>query len=268
MSVKHSPSGLPWPEEWSLPRVKGPWRIVLAAVVGVPSLLIGIGILSDPAEDQFVGWVFLMLVAICATVPVWMRLGRGRDAVFSGQGGVVFPNRRSAGLAIPVTLVAGGTSAVLLTLTPESESAGDPILLVCGLLMLTAAPVSLLLFWRNRAVVLTPEIILVSRALWTRVVPWESIQRIAAYEVGKGPPLIGLFVQDESKPFGKEVNLSLLLQKNDPALLLYAILHYAAHPGDRAELAGVAGVQRVVSGDLRSLGSSVYQAREGLAESG
>ncbi|TMQ82765.1 hypothetical protein ETD83_41260 [Actinomadura soli] len=105
--------------------------IGLAVAVGVPSLFIGIEDLFDPAEDPLTGWIFLMFATICAAVPVWMRLGRRRDAVFSGQSGVVFPVSRSAGPAIAVTLAAAGTSAILLALSPELGSHGDLPLLVC-----------------------------------------------------------------------------------------------------------------------------------------
>ncbi|MFI0412193.1 hypothetical protein [Actinomadura sp. 3N508] len=259
-SDKRSPSGLPWPEGWTFPLMNDQVRFALAAVVGVPSLYLGIWILTDPAEDPFMGWAFLMLAVLCASMPVVMRLGRGRDAVFCGQGGVVFPNRRSAGPATALLLTSFGTWGILLTLSPESEARGDLCLLLGGLVMLVCAPLNILWWRRNRAVVLTPEIIVSSNGWKSRSVPWDAIRSVRPHEYAPRTPVVRIRFRDERKRSNKKFDVQVHQQKGDPALLLYAILHYVTHPEDRAELAGSAGVERLVSGDLRSLESSVYHA--------
>lgn len=260
-----SPSGLPWPETWSLPKVNGWLRIGTAAAFGAVCLAISVDVFTGSGEDAQLGWACLMVVVICVLSPVWFRLSRGRGAVSLGpvsdgsvHQGVPFPNRRAAGPAVGATLVAAGTLSIMLTLSTDPGSSGDPVLLFFGLLMLAVSPVTAILGWMDKGVVLTPQAIIVRQRGRARIIPWGEIAAMFPNEYAGGSLFIRLILEDDIGrrarfPLlgGGRNNISVIQQRNDPALVLHAIRFYLANPDKRHELAEPAAVARLAAGDLQ-----------------
>ncbi|RSN68121.1 hypothetical protein [Actinomadura sp. WAC 06369] len=272
-----SPTGLPWPPEWSMRPGHG--RARLAGFAGAGGVLVAFGYAMGMDDDPFGGAAIALTGAGLLLVPAVLGVGRRRGPVSLAtrraggerHRGVVFPVRWSYRIALPLMLAAFGAGSAALSGTADPAVAGDPILLLIGAVLLAWSPRCLVGVLGFRGVLLTPEAVVVRSGMHRTALrlPWREIDGVVPYERsgegGKEHKLIALTVLDAShlrvrwwprvkyRYFGvrdAETTVHAGRFGADPALLLLALRHYLDHPADRPELGGREAVERIRAGRL------------------
>ncbi|MFC9975665.1 hypothetical protein ACFVH6_32730 [Spirillospora sp. NPDC127200] len=269
-AIRLSPSGLPWPDGWHRTRAHG--RVRAAATTGTALLAMAAWetVVASAPRDPFLGPAFAMAGLLCLMMAPLLIISRRRDAVFLGavrEGeeehlGVVFGVRPTFVPGLTGVLATGGAASVLLSLSTDPGSSGDPVLVAIGVLLLLAGTV---FFFRMRGfqgVVLTPDALVIhAGGSEGMIVPWTAVAEVTESDYGQGTPYIGLRLHDRSplsknrwirlnRFFGLDLTIAVAHLRTDPALLPLAIRHYLEAAGDRPELATRRAVDRLRSGRL------------------
>ncbi|GGU93126.1 hypothetical protein GCM10010182_05700 [Actinomadura cremea] len=154
---------------------------------------------------------------------------------------------------------------MLLSLYPDPEVKGDPLLLVAGAGLVALSPLLAVTGSGFRGVILTPELVIVRLGLAGSAVRLsrQDISFVLEYDV-VGNLTIGLVPLDPTVLGmgrrarvwavlgfgGAKVDLPAGHFATDPALLLLALRYYHAHPGDRPELGTRKAIERIKAGRL------------------
>ncbi|WP_026403177.1 hypothetical protein [Actinomadura rifamycini] len=266
-----SPTGLPWPREWSGIRRHGRTRSAVFAAVGVV-LLVFAGLFAawpTAPEDAHMAWAFVPLGVGVLLVSFVVRVGTDRSAVFVAVledgdervSGAAFPVRREVRPATATAAVLFGAGALGMFLSPDPAVGADPVMLAIGTVLVVAGIVAAAARTGFRGVVLAPGLVVVRTALFGRSerLAWEDVLDVIVYEAQGGPAFalvpvdLDVFGTDRRDrlraAFGEgRVEVHAGRFGVDPALLLLALRHYLHHPGDRRELGTREAVERIRAG--------------------
>lgn len=250
-----------------------------AGFASLGGVLVALGYAMGMDDDPFGGVAVALCGAGLLLFPAVAGIGRRRGPVslvarkVGGERhrGVVFRVRWSYRIALPLIFVAFGAGSVALSGSADPAVGGDPILLLIGLGMLAWSPRCLVGVLGFRGVLLTPELVVVRSGMHRTALrlPWREIDGVAPYrepgKAGKEHQLIALTILDASHlrvrwwPRFKyrfvgvrdaQTTVHAGRFAADPALLLLALRHYHAHPGDRPELGTREAVERIRAGRL------------------
>ncbi|GAA1533637.1 hypothetical protein GCM10009678_14940 [Actinomadura kijaniata] len=261
-----SPSGLPWPLAWSLPKAAGRPRAAVITVFGVLCLAAGaLATGGGPSFDPALAAATTVFGLMCLTAARLTVLARDRAAVRHDGTGVVFPCRAGTGGPASVLYTLGtGTAAGALAFSTTSGTRGDPLLVAIALVFLGVGVVlSARLATgrprRARRVTLTPAAVVLERKPDPRAVPWRRIREITAQGADNTQFIVLLLSEGEPRDPGlrrflphSRIELHAQTLNVDPALLWHALCYYHAHPDARGELSDDRGLHRIIRGDLLS----------------
>jgi hypothetical protein len=278
--------GLPWPAEWSTPRLKV--RTVLADLflgsialgsVGLGVLALFSGEIGRAAFLLAVGVFFGAITALSSST-WWLRQRMSGGSVAlertgSAYDGIKIPFSAWPYYGLALIMFMGSAfmaiHAASWLLSWEMPSYLPRSDVLSGAFAGAGALFCLWLFIEFASgriargfLTLTPNGIYHRSHMFEHYVPWSAVFEVSAVELSVGPFIaVSAFTSQETHVrqthwIGKTLDFRLLPRVMvrcrslavDPVLVYYALEYYFAHPGDRAELLTPAGEQRIRGGNV------------------